>query len=278
MFESSGKKILEEKLLSFISRGKTIKFVLPAFPCKSPNVKDKVLGVLPDKGEEVALNNLSAFCNKIKLVYSPGCELVIVSDGRVFADIVGVPDEIVSLYDFSLRELSTGSSIKFISLDDFFSLNTSDDMRQKLLQLYGKSLEEIRKEILTSEDKRKLYCGLTRFLVEDTGLVEDKSKSTVQKECKTKALSMMQRNSAYSALVKEKLPDHIRLSIHPHSNAGEKFGINLISCGDEWGTPWHNVAVKMKNGVYKLIKRREAEALGYGLVEENGRPSYFVEV
>lgn len=62
-----------------------ISLTLPAFPFKSPNTEDKVLGVLPDKAEEVSLKHLQAFCDNIKDTYSPGAELTIVSDGIVYS-------------------------------------------------------------------------------------------------------------------------------------------------------------------------------------------------
>src|SRR5690348_15901901 len=43
-----------------------VSFILPAFPFKSPNKVDKVLSVLPDKCEEVALLHLQGFCNNIR--------------------------------------------------------------------------------------------------------------------------------------------------------------------------------------------------------------------
>lgn len=62
-----------------------ISLTLPAFPFKSPNTEDKVLGTLPDKAEEVALKHLQGFCDNIKDAYAPGAELTIVSDGIVYS-------------------------------------------------------------------------------------------------------------------------------------------------------------------------------------------------
>lgn len=57
---------------------------LPAFPFKSPNTQSKVLGKLPDKGEEFALAHLNGLCLAVKDIYEPGAELVIISDGLVY--------------------------------------------------------------------------------------------------------------------------------------------------------------------------------------------------
>lgn len=67
-----------------IARREPIRMLLPGFPFKSPNTRDKVLGVLPDLGEELALKHLDGLCEKIKAVYEYGAECHITSDGLVY--------------------------------------------------------------------------------------------------------------------------------------------------------------------------------------------------
>jgi hypothetical protein len=78
-----------------VRAGRPIRMVLPAFPAKSPN-SDKVLGHLPDLAEELSVGFLEALCARIGEVYPPGAHLVICSDGRVFNDLLGIPDGHVS--------------------------------------------------------------------------------------------------------------------------------------------------------------------------------------
>ena len=61
-----------------------IQLILPAFPMKSPNRTNKVLGRLPDFGEELALHHLNGVCDNISDIYEFGAELVIQSDGLVY--------------------------------------------------------------------------------------------------------------------------------------------------------------------------------------------------
>jgi hypothetical protein len=68
-----------------VDLGGPITMVFPGFPFKSPNVKTKVLGVLPDMAEEVALTYLHGMCEKIRDCYKGGVELIIVSDGLVYS-------------------------------------------------------------------------------------------------------------------------------------------------------------------------------------------------
>lgn len=67
-----------------IAQHEPVCMVLPAFPFKSANKSTKVLGTLPDKGEEVALKHLNSLCDDIAKVYEHGARLYIVSDGLVY--------------------------------------------------------------------------------------------------------------------------------------------------------------------------------------------------
>lgn len=67
-----------------VSRGESVKMLLPGFPFKSPNTRDKVLDVLPDLGEELALKHVNGLCENIKAVYEHGAEMHITSDGLVY--------------------------------------------------------------------------------------------------------------------------------------------------------------------------------------------------
>lgn len=79
---------LAEKFIDQIERStaqhEPVFMVLPAFPFKSANKSTKVLGTLPDKGEEVALKHLNSLCDDIAKVYKHGARLYIVSDGLVY--------------------------------------------------------------------------------------------------------------------------------------------------------------------------------------------------
>jgi hypothetical protein len=67
-----------------IEASEPVRLLLPGFPFKSPNGKDKVLGLLPDFGEELALSHLNGLCDNIATVYEHGAEVHICSDGLVY--------------------------------------------------------------------------------------------------------------------------------------------------------------------------------------------------
>lgn len=67
-----------------VKRQEPIRMILPAFPFKSPNSRDKVLGTMPDLGEELALCHLNGLCENIAQVYEHGANVYISSDGLVY--------------------------------------------------------------------------------------------------------------------------------------------------------------------------------------------------
>lgn len=274
------------KIISAIHKNKLINFVLPAFPGKSPNLS-KVLGVLPDMAERLALQSLNQICQEIESIYSPGVNMILCSDGRVFSDIVGIRETDVTAYQNELALMIDELQFKHLltfNLDEFAVSQDFKDARLHLMEKFGTSQEELREKVLRgskglghSEDEgtHRMYCGITRFLVEDSHFPgQTKSRAAIQKECKAKAYEVIRRSNAWSELIEDYFPEAVRLSIHPHECGSKKLGIRLIGT-ESWMTPWHGVAVKTQNG-FVLMKQAEAHALGYQLVfGSKGRASHF---
>ena len=102
--EVNGRLPSLQRIRGFIDRGEKIQLVLPAFPAKSPN-PEKTCGSLPDLGEVLGLQRLERMCAQIESAYSPGAEVVVCSDGRVFSDLVRVTDADVSQYREGIKEI-----------------------------------------------------------------------------------------------------------------------------------------------------------------------------
>lgn len=81
----AARSLFIEKVILSIEQQSEIRMSLPAFPFKSPNKVTKVLGSLPDCGEEIALLHLNAMCQSIGDVYEHGAKLYIVSDGLMYS-------------------------------------------------------------------------------------------------------------------------------------------------------------------------------------------------
>lgn len=105
----TGRFALYRSLLKIVLTNSPLVFVLPAYPCKSPNTTKKVLSHLPDAGEYLSLVRINSFCREVSTIYSPGCYCVIFSDGRVFADLVGVKHEYVDEYWKELKNIMNNS-------------------------------------------------------------------------------------------------------------------------------------------------------------------------
>jgi pyoverdine/dityrosine biosynthesis protein Dit1 len=267
-----------DKVLGFMERQQPIHFFLPAFPAKSPNPQ-KTLGPDPDMGERVALCFLQSLCHAVREVYPLGARITICSDGRVFGDLVKVTDEYVSRYRRGIANLIKelgAEDLDQYTLDDEFTLEDFDALREELLVRHAVSLTELRDLVREGGAARALFDGIHRFVYEDhRALLPDLSANQVRRRAKLVAYRVIQRSNAWSSVVAKRFPHSVRLSIHPQHAHSDKLGIGLVRCKNVWGTPWHGVVVEGGDGFW-LMKRCEAEALDAELVTLNGRPSHYV--
>ncbi|WP_232440994.1 L-tyrosine/L-tryptophan isonitrile synthase family protein [Burkholderia ubonensis] len=267
-----------ERVMKAIERDEPVVFVLPAFPAKSPN-PGKVLGPTPDMAERQSLAFLNDLCNRIGAVYAPGARIILCSDGRVFSDAVGMNEGDVTAYQQGISALIEelgASALSTFNLDDVFPGSGFDEMRARLMASHGQPIEELQAAVRAGGEAQRMYCGITRFLVEDATRPDmNISKTALQKECRERAYHVVLRSKAWDGLLATIFPDAVRLSIHPQSCGSRKIGIHMMETADSWLTPWHGVAA-LVNGSFTLLKRREAEAAGAELVFQNGRPSHYV--
>ncbi|AHJ95554.1 L-tyrosine/L-tryptophan isonitrile synthase family protein [Hymenobacter swuensis] len=266
------------KLHYYIRQGLPIHLILPAFPAKSPNLH-KVLGKLPDLGEEIALTFLQSLCEEIRQIYAPGARLSICADGRVFADLVQVSDADVSAYNEELKRLLqqlNTPDLDVVNLEDLLATDSFDEARTWIAGQYGEPLEDLKARVRDTEHHRAMFNGIHRFVSEDRLALEPtKSKSRVKQESKEVAYEVIRRSNAWTRLLAQEFPHAVRLSIHPQHPYSDKIGLRMTRAVDDWLTPWHGV-VLLRDNEYVLLKRRQAEAAGAELVEKDGRPSHFV--
>ncbi|MGM1062184.1 L-tyrosine/L-tryptophan isonitrile synthase family protein [Saccharothrix sp. Mg75] len=269
----------QAKIEKFVKHHKAIRFVIPAFPAKSPNRK-KVLGALPDLGEHAALDFLQSLCDYVRHFYAPGAHITICSDGHVFSDVIGVDDGTVTAYRKALEEMirrESWTSLDLFGLDDAFGDAGYPKLRAVLERDYSDTLAQLKGKIREDDATRSLFNGIHRFMFEDAlGMREDVvSKTKLRAESKDSAYQTIRRSNAWSRVVSEKFPDAMRLSIHPQAPHSEKFGINLMRARDQWLTPWHGVVLDDGTNL-SLVKRWEAEEVDASVIWRDGRPSHFV--
>ncbi|KAJ5177212.1 uncharacterized protein N7482_003089 [Penicillium canariense] len=282
-----------------VRRQEPIRMILPAFPFKSPNARDKVLGTLPDFGEELALFHLNGLCENIALVYEPGADVYISSDGLVYNDILGVPDETVWDYGETLRQMAVEKGlhhVKFIRLFELlehpwfqshspeaaksFYLDHASCLRRELMFVFGDPTFDADEAIKTDNDTCLTYRGYIKFLTKDLAHQQPAqalSKRARQTQISQIARQMIIRGKMFAAAIKANRGDYVRLSIH--ESAGEKkLSVSLIpqARGALGFTPWHaSVAIGL-DGSYRTVHAEQVRDT-HDLIYKNGQPYFFRE-
>lgn len=268
------------RIIRAIERNTAVRFVLPAFPAKSAN-HEKTISSHMDLGELLALKRLHATCNKIKAIYSPGAEIIICSDGRIFSDLVSVPDETVSRYGHEIEQAIRKfhfHNLSVFHLDQLLSKQSHQEMRNFLMSKYSQSPDELKGKIKQDPSALRLFNGMHRFIFEDKIALELsqglKSREKIRKEAKISTYELIRRSDAWSNLVEEYFPDGIRLSIHPQPLESQKLPLRLLPSEDHWRTPWHS-SVLFENGAFALVKRKDAESRGAKLFHFEDNYAFF---
>lgn len=277
-FETKGRAHMIDKVTAFVEKDLPVKFSMLGYPFKSINERDKVIGKTPDLGESLSLTNFAHFADSIREVYSPGAQFSIISDGYIFSDLMKVDDRVVAQYSEENKGLSSGMPIRWFDINDFYPKELSmQDKREKVMQQFGISPEELERRILFDPNVNYLYRGMMLFMKGDMAIWNYPTGSQLQKHAKIMAREMMFRNEAYSALIRSNFADHIRLSMHQSNNDGTKYSFQLIPSPKAKHSPWHAAILVRKDGSLETMHRKEATEAGHELVYENGKPFYFAE-
>lgn len=277
-FETTGKQLMIDKVKRFTDAGDPVEFVMLGFPMKSMNDRDKVLGKLPDLGEELSMANFARFNQAVTDVYRPGAKITLVSDGYVFNDVMDMDDRVVSGYEEVVKDMSKIAPIEWYDLRDFYSSRlTVPQMRNKLEQQFGITELELERRILTDADVNFLYRGMIKFMEGDLAIRNLPSRNQLNKQAKQVAKVMMLRNEAFSGLVREEFGDSVRLSMHPSVNSGAKYSYQLVPGKPEkiWTSPWHSAILIDSQGEVNTVHKKDALQAGHQIINHNGRPYYF---
>ncbi|KAJ5055634.1 Pyoverdine/dityrosine biosynthesis protein-domain-containing protein [Bipolaris maydis] len=277
-----------------VERKEPVLMLLPGFPFKSPNTKDKVLGVLPDLGEELALKHLDGLCEKIKAVYEFGAGCHITSDGLVYNDLLGVSDETVWNFGQSVRQIAADNNLNNISFlrlwdilrysGDFQSkeyyLKNASNIRKELKRQYGDPKFEADMANTSTSDMQMTHTKYLEFLKQDLALNERHialSPEDQAADIANTAKEMMGRWKAFSAAMAAVPTQYVRLSIHD-SGGKDKLSMAVIpqqEKGALGATPWHSTLVIEKDGSMRTVQRCKVDETKYSLVYHNGRPYCF---
>ncbi|KAH8807447.1 putative pyoverdine/dityrosine biosynthesis protein [Xylogone sp. PMI_703] len=297
-------------VLNRVRKEEPISLVLPAFPFKSPNRKSKVLGNLPDLGEEIALATLQNLCNNIRQVYEHGAKVIITSDGFVYNDLLDVPDSDVWAYGEAVRDMAKRKKfedIQFSRLSDIldthprlgtnshppsaeenriYNLTHAGCFRRELVARYEPAGFDAKQAIRDDIDTRLTYRGYLRFLKKDLEHREDirndadgnpLSAKKYDKVISAIAQRMITRGAAFAGAIRAVYGDCVRLSIHP-TLAINKFPVQLIpqEQGTFGPTPWHSSIAVGLDGSFKTGHVEDLSKT-YDVVLQNGQPYFFRE-
>lgn len=275
---------------------------------------NKVLGHLPDLGEELALCRLNALGEDVMELYAPGAVVNIASDGvlfngennkqfeleiirltLVFVDILGISDEDCWDYGEALKAIIREkglTSLRFNRCMSLLGLVYDEDIdretyhatveicRRDLEEQFGSSEEALTKLIKNDKDTSLTYCGMVKFLqseMETSPSLVGKANAAKIRVYKSVAKKMMQRAEAFTLAIRTLRPHHVRLSMHPSSGAA-KLSIALIptSDGNFQKSPWHSSVAVGLDGEYRCVNSEEVRD-SHDLVYQNGRPHCFKE-
>ncbi|KAI1046602.1 hypothetical protein LB505_010658 [Fusarium chuoi] len=252
----------------FVMADKPVDMCLPGFPFKSANKINKVLGFLPDKAEELALQRLDTMClHRDTWAYGEALRALAVKKG--FNQITF--SRLKDLAGLKLPEKI--SEIAYVA--------NATNFRRYLLNKYGKQDHDINYEIATNPDTLMTYCGYKRFLESDLQHIfptgANRSHNGYRRDVKYLAKEMIIRGSAFAGAIKAAFPNHLRLSIH-HSTGEHKVSLSLLHTKTGYTTPWHCCVALMANGEWLSAPMSDfQDDPSFDVVYEDGRPSYFRE-
>jgi len=288
-----GRVKFEPRVRRQVDANVPVELVLPAFPWKSVNKVEKVIGAVPDLGEEMGLGRLQGLCEDIQAIYEPGAYVTITSDGLVYNDLLGISNEEVYDYGIGLRQMAEEKGydrLRFIRIMNLLGLTDSphmtkqeylsqvDQSRTELMEKYLPPDFDVRDAILTEVDINLTYCGYMLFLSKDlrhspvtAGIT---GKNEYRRKVKQVAEMMMIRGKAFAAVIEAKMPEHVRLSIH-RSTGLNKLSFPLVPQPNHFSmTPWHCSLTVTSKGEFRTAHASEVRG-SYDLIEQHGRPYYF---
>lgn len=251
-WEPDGRRAFVRQAAVWVARHRPVHFCLPAFPFKFSNT-DKTISTMPDMAEVLALRRLDAFLVAVQAVYPPGGRIALFSDGRIYNDIVAIPDAQVLAFRAALQRLAPSPRIAVFGMPDLMRDDDAAGLRRHFEVQFGEvddAAADARVE--ADPDFRETLRGFTTFVEKELSVVAFDSPDARQRAVDAGARRMIRRNVAYRRFISTFFPAHLRLSIHPGANT-VKFAVDLVGRSADvdpssWLTPWHAAAVRRREG------------------------------
>jgi len=230
---------LRKNMEALIIKQLPLKFLLPAFPCKSPNVDHKVFGASPDFVEVKAIESLLKTLRQLEIIYEHGAKIMLMSDYHTFDQYVGVSEDNYNVYFGGLKkvihQLGGEDVIELICLSDFphFVDTPTTMVSTKLNDDFGDAEYAIHFDARIANDPMLMrrYRGMREFMKNDLAMaLAGKSRKEKERELKRVAKGMMVQGVALDKFLRTQdfITDYIRLSIHPHHPRSGKFCVDFF--------------------------------------------------
>lgn len=292
--------LLLNQIYKLVDENKIMKFLLPAFPVKSPNKDQKVLGTNVDFAESIAIDNLLSVARKIQGIYEAGVKFIIMSDYHTFDQYIQVDEESYNIYHQGLKNMikdkGADDVIDLINLSYFkeFENVPEGEISTSLGELFGG--EAFRKkfddQVKSNPELLKKYTQQLKFFKKDLSHILRLSPNSKRKVfLKHVVTGAMSQGVALDAFLRQqnKIKDYIRLSIHHHQPESGKFAVDLfknkcyVANGVQLRTPWHNtVVLDTLNGHYYVDTKEESEKEDSNskvvIVNHNGEPWLYLKL
>jgi len=258
--------IIVSKITVAVNQNKSICFVMPAFPGKSPN-DNSCFSFLPGKEEEYAMSTINIFQENIRKIYSHGCKFNIVPDGHYFHSL-GITRSYKELDEY-INELKHRypSNVDFYSITDIFQTKSI----KRAVSLFEKQF--ISNDYQINNDYLKNEVLFIRNEFSNILFRYPISKTQIQKKCKDIAKKSFLIKNGISKMIEHYFPENIRLSIHYQPPDSSKMGLKLIPQAVNRGTPWFGVLYISKHN--EVIIGKRAWNIKKTLIEDRENSSYF---
>ena len=211
---------------------------------------------------------------------------------------MGVSDEDVWDYGEELRKLAEAKSLerlRFTRCWDLLDHPGPDDesqakdyylshascLRRELQYRFLPRDINIDESIKKDEDTCLTYRGYLKFLsldLADHPEVKGLSNKARDRYIAKVARQMLERGKAFAAALKQRFPNHVRLSIHD-STGQNKLSMSVVSQPNNTSiapTPWHSVVAVDVDGTYRTVLPEDVRDT-HDIVYRQGRPYYYRE-
>ncbi|KAF7712287.1 Uncharacterized protein PECH_003735 [Penicillium ucsense] len=263
---------LEKQLSETVSKGETVRFILPAFPFKAPaeGGKRKTLGSLPDKAEEIALQVLDGFADSIAEIYEGGAAVVLVSDASVYGDLLNIPDADAFTYQQELKKLASSLGLTHLEFVRPGTLAGVAPEEAKTLDEYSKAVSQTRNlldgtlaQSVDANEDENVQATSKHY---DTALPQSEDPEAFK-------AAMLKRGKAYAKLIAQSAESTIRLSIHESNNVG-KVTLDLFPPGTnpDFITPWHGAVAVLADASVRIVDASTVDMSKFDVINKQGRP------